>query len=137
MEALHSGNSRRTLLSSSFGQFMYRPYRARFTSTALWCDLTPTEFLRRKLGKRVFMQTSVWLVSRELTEAAGPWDTTMISDDDGEYFCRVLLASDGVRFVRDAKVFYRISDSSRWSYIGRSNKKMEAQVLSMQLQIGY
>jgi glycosyltransferase involved in cell wall biosynthesis len=137
MEALHSGNSRRTLLSSSFGQFMYRPYRARFTSTALWCDLTPTEFLRRKLGKRVFMQTAVWLVSRELTEAAGPWDTTMISDDDGEYFCRVLLASDGVRFVRDARVYYRSVGTMRLSYVGRSNKKLEALWRSMQLHISY
>jgi glycosyltransferase involved in cell wall biosynthesis len=137
MEALHSENSRRTLLSSSFGQFMYRPYRARFTSTALWCDLTPTEFLRRKLGKRVFMQTAVWLVSRELTEAAGPWDTTMISDDDGEYFCRVLLASDGVRFVRDARVYYRSVGTMRLSYVGRSNKKLEALWRSMQLHISY
>jgi hypothetical protein len=58
-------------------------------------------------------------------------------NDDSEYFCRVLLASSGVRFVPDAKVFYRITDSSRWSYMGRSNKKMEAQVLGMQLEIGY
>lgn len=137
MEALRPGDSRRTLLSSSFGQFMYRPYRARFTSTVLWCDLTPAEFLRRKLAKRVFMQTAVWLVSRELTEAAGPWDTTMISDDDGEYFCRVLLASDGVRFVQDARVYYRSVGTMRLSYVGRSNKKLEALWRSMQLHISY
>ena len=32
------------------------------------------------------MQTATWLVSRELTEAAGPWDTRLLGDDDGEYF---------------------------------------------------
>ena len=83
------------------------------------------------------MQTATWLVSRELTEAAGPWDTRLMGDDDGEYFCRVLFASSGVRFVPDAKVFYRITDSSRWSYVGRSNRKKEAHILSMKLQIGY
>ena len=137
MEALHSGNSRRTLLSSSFGQFMYRPYRAQFTPTALWCDLSPAEFLLRKLTYRVFMQTAVWLVSRELTDAAGPWDTSMISDDDGEYFCRVLLASDGIRFVRDARVYYRSVGTTRLSYVGRSNSKLEALWRSMQLHISY
>ncbi len=137
METLDPAGSRRTLLSSSFGQFMYRPCRARFIPTALWCDLSPAEFLVRKLGQRVFMQTAVWLVSRELTEAAGPWDTSMISDDDGEYFCRILLASDGVRFVRDARVYYRSVGTMRLSYVGRSNSKLEALWSSMQLHISY
>jgi hypothetical protein len=83
------------------------------------------------------MQTATWLVSRELTEAAGPWDARLLNNDDAEYFCRILLASSGVRFVPDAKVFYRITDSRRLSYIGRSNKKIEAHLLGMQLQIGY
>ncbi len=129
--------SQRTLLSSSWAHFLYRPERARFIPTALWRDLSPAEFLLRKLGQRVFMQTAVWLVSRELTEATGPWDTAMISDDDGEYFCRVLLASDGVRFVPEAKVYYRMVGAASLSYVGRSNEKLEALWHSMQLHIRY
>jgi len=83
------------------------------------------------------MQTATWLVSRELTKAAGPWDIRLWVDDDGEYFARVLLLSDGVRFVPDAKVFYRMSGVDRLSYIGCSNEKMEAQLRSMELTIGY
>jgi len=89
------------------------------------------------MGENLYMQTATWLERRELTEAAGPWDTRLLGDDDGEYFCRVLLASSGVRFVPYAKVYYRITDSGRLSYIARSNKKMEAHLLSRQLQIGY
>ncbi len=137
MEALNCAQSPRTLLSSSWGHFMYRPYRARFIPTALWCDLSPAEFLLRKLGHRVFMQTAVWLVSRELTEAAGPWDTSMTFDDDGEYFCRVLLASDGIRFVPRARVYYRMVGAMSLSYVGRSNKKLESLWRSMQLHICY
>jgi hypothetical protein len=55
----------------------------------------------------VFMQTGAWLVSPGLTEAAGPWDTRLVVDDDGEYFCRVALCSKFIRFVPDAKVYYR------------------------------
>ncbi len=76
-------------------------------------------------------------MSRELAEAAGPWDTRLLGDDDGEYFCRVLLASDGVRFVPEAKVYYRTSGTSSLSYIGHSDRKMVAQLCSMELHIRY
>jgi hypothetical protein len=61
----------------------------------------------------------------------------MLGDDDGEYFCRVLLASDGVKFVPEAKVFYRASGASSLSYVGRSSRKMEAQWRSMNLHMSY
>jgi hypothetical protein len=42
-----------------------------------------------------------------------------------------------VRFVPDAKVFYRITPSTRLSHIGQSDKKKYAQLLSMQLHVKY
>ena len=134
--AVAAGCSRRTLLSSPWGYFMYRPSKARFAPTALWSDLSPVEWLLRKLELNLHMQTATWLVSRELSVAAGAWDTRLLGDDDGEYFCRVLLASDGVRFVPHTGVFYRRSVSSL-SFIGLSNRKMEAQLVSMRLHIRY
>ena len=83
------------------------------------------------------MQTDTWLVSRELTEAAGPWDTRLWRDNDGEYFCRVVLASDGIRFTPGAKSYYRRSGSNSVSYVGKSQKKLESLFLSMQLHIRY
>ena len=91
----------------------------------------------RKMEQNAFMQTATWLVSRELTEAAGPWDTRLLVDDDGEYFCRVLMASEGVRFVPGSKVYYRKPRSGSLSYIGTSNSKRDALWLSMKLHIGY
>ena len=138
MEALDRSRGKRVLLSSPFGQFMYRWYCAEFVPTALWSDQSPTEWLLRKMGQNLFMQTATWLVSRELTEAAGPWDTRLRgNDDDGEYFCRVLLASDGVQFVPEARVYYRVFGYDSLSYIGASDQKREALWLSMQLHIGY
>jgi len=137
METLEGGCSDRTLLSSGWGSFMYRPHRATFTPTALWCDLSPTEWLIRKLEQNLHMQTATWLVSRKLTDAAGPWDTRLLGDDDGEYFCRALLASDGIRFVPEGRVFYRVVGSGRLSYIGQSSRKKEAHFVSMRLHIAY
>ena len=139
MEALDDGGSEKILLSSAWGRFIYRYYRAKFVPTALWCDLSPVDWLLRKMGQNLYMQTASWLVSRRLAELAGPWDTKLMSDDDGEYFCRVLLASDGVRFVPEAKVYYRGPGLAfrSLSYIGQSGPKLDAHWLSMQLHISY
>src|SRR4051794_3927239 len=102
----------RSLLSSEWGEFLYRYDHARFVPSALWCDLSPTEWLVRKLAYNAHMQTATWLVSRELTDAAGSWNTQLSVDDDGEYFCRVLMASDSVCFVPGATVYYRASGNA-------------------------
>jgi glycosyltransferase involved in cell wall biosynthesis len=135
--ALPECDGRRTLLSSSWAFFNYRPQRAKFIPTPLWQDLSPVEWLFRKMAQNLHMQTATWLTSRELSKAAGPWDTRLLSDDDGEYFCRVLLASGGTRFVPESKVFYRNTPSNRLGQIGRSDEKKEAMLLSMKLHIGY
>lgn len=137
MEMAERSGNRRTLFSSSWAHFMYRPAKAKFIPTSLWCDLSPTEWLLRKMGQNLHMQTATWLVSRELTEAAGPWNTQLLVNNDGEYFCRVLLESDGVRFIPDARVFYRNSGFQRVSYIGRSERKMESLFVALRLHIEY
>jgi len=137
VEDLPNCKSPRTLVSSAFGKFMYRWYRAEFIPTDLWNDLGPAEWLLRKMEQNLFMQTATWLVSRELTEAAGPWNTNMVSDDDGEYFCRVLLQCDSVRFVPEARVYYRTLGGDSLGYVDRSCRKREALWDSMKLHIGY
>jgi glycosyltransferase involved in cell wall biosynthesis len=128
---------RRVLLSGGFAHFKYRYHRAEFISGPLWRDLSPLEWLLCKLGEDTYMQTSTWLVSRELTQAAGSWDTTLLGDDDGEYFCRVLLASSEVRFVPSAHAYYRQAGVGSLSYVGCSNRKLDAHWRSMQLHIQY
>jgi hypothetical protein len=56
---------------------------------------------------------------------------------DGEYFARVLLASEGTRFVSGTGIFYRMSPSNRISYIGDSDKKKESLTLAMRLHVEY
>ena len=131
------GISNRTLLSAGWAWFMYRPKRAQFVPTELWTDLSPVEWMSRKLELNLHMQTATWLVSRELSEAAGPWNTLLLGDDDGEYFSRVIMASEGIRFVPGSKVYYRLGGTGSLSYVGRSEKKMVAQWKSMELSVRY
>ena len=137
MAAVSNFPNPRLVLSSAWGRFIYRPHRAQFVPTALWCDLSPKEWFLRYMENNIFMQTATWLVSREVTEAAGPWDTRLLGDDDGEYFSRVLLASDGSRFVPEAKIYYRMPGSNNLSHIGTSDAKKDAQWVSMKLHIHY
>ena len=137
LSALRAGDSKRILLSSPWASFYYRTRNARFVNNALCQDLSPVEWLLRKMGGNLHMQNATWLVSRELVQDAGPWDTRLNYDQDGEYFARVLSASDGTRFVPGTGVFYRDSGPGSISYIGNSNPKKESLLLSMQLHIKY
>jgi glycosyltransferase involved in cell wall biosynthesis len=137
LAALGDFDSRRVLLSSPWAPFYHRIRHARFVRNSLWQDLSPVEWLLRKMRENIHMQNATWLVSRELAKAAGPWNTRLQYDQDGEYFCRVLLASEGTRFVPGTGIYYRASASNRISFIGNSDKKKDSLLLSMKLHIQY
>ena len=137
LAALRPGDSRRIVLSSPWAPFFYRTRHARFVRNSLWEDLSPVEWLIRKMSEGIHMQNATWLVSRELVEAAGPWDETLNYDQDGEYFDRVLAASEGTRFVPNTGIFYRASGTNSISYIGNSDKKKDSLFVSMKLHIQY
>jgi glycosyltransferase involved in cell wall biosynthesis len=135
--ALEEVGDKRTLASSPWAFFYFRPGRARFVPHSLWQDLSPVEWLLRKMGENLHMGTSTWLISRELAEAAGPWDENLQYDQDGEYLCRVLLASKGTRFVPEGRMYYRSSSSGQLSYVGSSEKKKASQLRSLRLHVQY
>jgi glycosyltransferase involved in cell wall biosynthesis len=135
LAALRPDDSKRIALSSPWAAFFYRTQNARFVRNSVWEDLSPVEWLLRKFSQNLYMQNATWLVSRELAEAAGPWDERLYYDNDGEYFARVLLASEGTRFVPETGIYYRATTPSSVSYIGNSNRKKDALFLSMKLQI--
>lgn len=107
LEAIHFAPTSLYLLSSAWGEFYSKPERAKFAPNPLWEDLSPAEWLRRKMQFNLWMSIESWLVSRELTQKAGPWDPALRRDNDGEYFCRVLRASAGTVFVACAKSYVR------------------------------
>jgi glycosyltransferase involved in cell wall biosynthesis len=129
-----AGDSR-LLLAGPWAYFMFRPGKAVWHPVPFSSLFCPVEWMLAKFERGAFLQTSTWLVSRELTSAAGPWDCRLTLDDDGEYFARVLLASKRVEFIPQAKVYYRISGFQSLSYMGRNDAKLNSQFLSMRLQI--
>ena len=107
MRAARELDDPRVLLSGAFGTFYRRPDKALFERTSLWQDLAPIDYFLIRFNQNACFQTDAWLVSRELTEAAGPWSDIGSPDDDGEYFCRVALKSTRIKFVGEARSYYR------------------------------
>lgn len=137
LAALKDGDGPRVLLSSPWAPFYFRTRHARFVQNSLCQDLSPAEWLLRKMGENLHMQNATWLVSRELAEAAGPWDVHLKYDQDGEYFSRVVLAAEQIRFVPGPAVYYRASGPGSISVIGNSNEKRESLLRSMKMHIQY
>ncbi len=137
LAALREGDSKRVLLSSPWAPFFYRTRGARFVRNSLWQDLAPVDWLLSKMSKGIHMQNATWLMTRELAEAAGPWNESLNYDQDGEYYARALLASDGTRFVPETGIYYRLSGTNSINYIGSSNKKKDSLLVSMKLHMQY
>ena len=103
------GTESKVLLSGSWGRFYYDPEKTIFKPDALWQDLSPADWLHNKIDGNLWLAIESWLVSRRLTEMAGPWNESLKRDNDGEYFTRVISCSDGIRFVPSSKSLVRRS----------------------------
>ncbi len=136
LSGAETGRSSRVLLAASFGEFFVDPEAARFAPTALWRDLDPVEYFLAKFLNNAWFFPASWLVSRKLTELAGPWDERLTLDDDGEYFARVVAASEGVRFVPEARAYYRRASVGSLSR-AISERAADSLLLSIGLCIHY
>jgi len=78
-----------------------------------------------------------WLTPRNLIDKAGPWNENLSVDDDGEFFCRVVLASDSIKFSEKAFNYYRKFDTPK-SLSGQKNLKgMKSAVMANDLKLDY
>ena len=125
-----------TLFSGSFGQFYYCRKRARFVRSALWQDLTPLNYFMIKFKENIWFQPGAWLVSRKLTEVAGPYYELRSPDDDGEYFCRIVANCEKIVFVPEAKAYWRVGNLGSMSN-NRSNEALTALFTSISRSIDH
>ncbi len=125
------GMSSRLLLSGSWGRMHHNAENAVFMPDSLWENLEPREWLYRKIKEDVWMAIESWLVSRKLTDISGPWDEEMSLDDDGEYFCRVLYCSSGVRFIRNARCYCRRATVGLSQNLTSNSRKQESLLKSL------
>lgn len=93
--------------AGAWASFMDDPTSAVFKHEPVWTDATGLDWLVLSWSGGGMMHPAAWLTPRGVAERAGPWNEALSLDDDGEYFCRVLLASSGVCFCEEARSYYR------------------------------
>ena len=67
----------------------------------------PLTWLTLAQGRKAMMPPHAWLTPRELINEAGQWDESILKNQDGEFFARVLLKADEIVFCPNATVYYR------------------------------
>jgi glycosyltransferase involved in cell wall biosynthesis len=74
------------------------------------------------------VQTSAWLTPRVLIEKAGLWDDSLAKDQDGEFFCRVVVNSEGLIYQPEVLNYYR-------KHIGGQNIANQKQKIHLESQL--
>jgi len=75
-----------------------------------------------------------WLCPTKIIQQAGFWCEYLSLDDDGEYFCRVMLQAKKIHYLPEALGYYR-KFSNRVSLSRSTNKKaLESAILAIDLK---
>ena len=92
----------------------------------------PQEFLLNLYGadgkNHNMVAQHAWLTPKAVMDRAGFWDETLIKDQDGEFFCRVVMASKGVCFTKRVLCYYRKHKQVGSVSSGKSGKHLSSQL---------
>ncbi|MBF2097683.1 MAG: glycosyltransferase family 2 protein [Gloeomargaritaceae cyanobacterium C42_A2020_066] len=94
------------IATCAWARFYQTPSDALFIPQPLWQDLDPVAWLVSAWGGYM-MHGATWMIPRQVSDRAGRWDEKLSLINDFDYFPRVVLASQGVRFCAAAKTYYR------------------------------
>jgi glycosyltransferase involved in cell wall biosynthesis len=93
------------------GDDPYASSPSAYDDTFLYDSDNPAGFLANLYGGNNYVgsmiQTNAWLSPASVIKKAGWWSEFYSPDDDGEFFCRVVLASEGIIYAKDCLNFYR------------------------------
>lgn len=72
-----------------------------------------------------------WLTPKKIIDKVGFWDETLVKDQDGEFFCRVVVASQGICLSENVLCFYRKHRQSGNVSSGKSRNHLLSQLQSL------
>lgn len=100
--------SRAHVASAEWARFYEEPSNATFEPEIVWRDMDPADWLVAACGNaRPMMQCAIFLIPRAILDQVWGWDESLSLINDFEFFTRLLLKSEGIRFTPGARVFYR------------------------------
>jgi glycosyltransferase involved in cell wall biosynthesis len=78
-----------------------------------------------------------WLTPRALIDKAGPWNEALSVDDDGEFFCRVVLAAQGIKFSDKALCYYRKFNIQQSLSAQKTSKALQSTIAAIDLKYSH
>lgn len=101
----------------------------------LYSTDTPGAFLLNLYGgdgaNHNMVAQHAWLTPKSVMDKAGFWDENLIKDQDGEFFCRVVMASEGICFAENVLCYYRKHRQTGSISSGKSEKHLLSQFESL------
>ena len=104
---LQQENNHDCVASCAWGRFEKNVEDSHFVAQEVWDDFDPISWLVCSWTGGGMMHPAAWLTPKSVIDQAGLWNEELSLYDDGEFFCRVVLASKGIRFAPQAKSYYR------------------------------
>lgn len=118
----------------------YKNMKPREESFWIYDNDDPTEFLVRLYGgdgERWMVQTSAWLTPKAICDKIGPWDETLLLDQDGEYFARAVLASKGIRTTGGMNYYRRFLFGGNISAKANKRENLESAIHALNCKAQY
>jgi hypothetical protein len=108
-------------------QYTPSPYEDDFLQ-----DADPVNFLISLYGgfsgHGSMVQPNAWLIPSAIIAGAGRWNEELTVDDDGEFFCRVILNSAGVVYTPGPLNYYRKYPGSESLSGGQSMRDLQSRL---------
>ena len=84
------------------------------------------------------IQPNSWLTPRAVIDKAGFWNEELTLDDDGEFFCRVILASKGIAYSSRGINYYRKYAANNQNLSAKKDhQNLKSALLSNRLKIDH
>jgi len=106
----------------AWAKFKTNTKEAIITPQKVWNIQNPIDWCLQSWMGEGMMIPGCWLIPKPIIDKVGLWDERLSLHDDGEFMCRVLLASKGNVFVENTVVYYRQVASS----LSRQNQSYRA-----------
>jgi glycosyltransferase involved in cell wall biosynthesis len=98
--------------SCAWAKFKTNTKEAVISPQKVWAIQNPVDWCLQSWMGEGMMIPGCWLIPKPIIDKAGLWNEKLSLHDDGEFMCRVLLASKGNVFVENTVVYYRQQGNS-------------------------
>ena len=96
----------------AWAKFKTNTKEAVISPQKVWAIQNPIDWCLQSWMGEGMMIPGCWLIPKPIIDKAGLWNEKLSLHDDGEFMCRVLLASKGNVFVENTVVYYRQQGNS-------------------------